>query len=64
MKKFISVFLCIFLLTGICAQAANLEVNGVHVNSDMLFQDSTAYVPLPSLCEAMNVRYTFDKKTS
>ena len=63
MKKFISVFLCIFLLTGICAQAANLEVNGVHVNSDMLFQDSTAYVPLPSLCEAMNVRYAFDKKT-
>lgn len=63
MKKIISVFLCIFLLTGICAQAVNLEVDGVHVNSDMLFQDSTAYVPLPSLCEAMNVRYAFDKNT-
>lgn len=63
MKKFISVFLCIFLLTGICAQATVLEVDGTHVDSNILFQDSTAYVPLPSLCEAMNARYSFDQKT-
>ncbi len=63
MKKFLSVFLCIFLLTGISAAAVNLEINGAHVDSDMLFQDSTAYVPLTSVAEAMNVRYSFDQKT-
>ena len=33
------------------------------VDSDMVFTDSTAYVPLSSVCEALSVRYAFDQKT-
>ena len=50
MKKFISVLLCVFLLSGISVSAVNLEVEGVMVDSDMVFTDSTAYVPLSSVC--------------
>ncbi len=63
MKKILSLFLCIFLLTSISAGAVNLEINGVSVASDMIFQDSTAYVPLSSVAKAMGVRYSFDQKT-
>lgn len=63
MKKLISIILCVFLLTGISVSAVNLEIDGTTVDSDMLFQDSTAYVSLTSIAEAMGVRYDFDKKT-
>lgn len=63
MKRFLSVFLCVFLLTGISAAAVELEVNGTVVDCDMVFQDSTAYVPLSSVAKAMGTRYDFDKKT-
>lgn len=63
MKRFISVLLCALLLTSVSAGAVNLEVDGTTVDSDMIFQDSTAYVPLSSVAEASNVRYSFDQKT-
>ncbi len=63
MKKFISVLLCVFLLLSISVHAVNLEVEGVTVDSDMIFSDSTAYVPLSSVAEALGVRYSFDEKT-
>lgn len=63
MKKFISIFLCVFLLTGISAGAVKLEINGTSIDCDMIFQDNTAYVPLASVAEAMGVRYDFDAKS-
>ncbi|MBQ7876451.1 MAG: RICIN domain-containing protein [Clostridia bacterium] len=63
MKKFISVLLCVFLLSSISVSAVNLEVEGVMVDSDMVFSESTAYVPLSSIAEALGVRYAFDQKT-
>ncbi len=63
MKRIISLMLCVLLLTGLSVSAVNLEVDGVTVDCDMLFEDNTAYVPLESLCEALKVRYSFDKNT-
>ena len=63
MKKLISILLCAILITGITASATKLEIDGVQVDSNMIFRDETAYVPLSSVAEALNVRYSFDQKT-
>lgn len=63
MKKLLSIFICIFLLSGISAGAVGLEIEGTTVNSNMLFEDNTAYVPLSEMAQAMGVRYSFDAKT-
>lgn len=63
MKRIVSLIVCIFLLTTLSVSAVNLEVDGVTVDCDMIFEDGTAYVPLSALCKALNVRYSFDQNT-
>ncbi len=64
MKKFLSFILMLsLLLTSLPALAVNMEVDGVTIDSDMLFEDSTAYVPLSSMAQALGVRYSFDEKS-
>ncbi len=63
MKKFIALLLCMLLLSSVNAGAVALEIDGITVDCNMIFQDSTAYVPLSSVAEAMGVRYDFDAKS-
>lgn len=64
MKKVLLLILSLILcLSHITANAVMLEVDGVQVDSDMIFQDSTAYVPLSSMAEALGLRIDFDERS-
>lgn len=64
MKKVLLLLLTLMLLaSSISASAVALEVDGVQVDSNMIFTDSTAYVPVSSIAKAMGKRVDFDAKS-
>ena len=64
MKKVLLLILTIILaFSSIPAGAVTLEIDGTGVDAPMLFEDSTAYVPLTYVAKAINKRIDFDEKS-
>lgn len=65
MKKVLFIMLSfVLLLTALPVCATTLEVDGAQTDSDMIFTNSTAYVPLSSVAKALNLRISTDAKTN
>ncbi len=63
MKKILSVILVALMLFSVSASAATLEIDGKKIKSNMLFEDSTAYIPLSSVAKAINAPFDTDENT-